>query len=293
VTTSTWDPDEAIHGVLDPGEVVLWSGGPIATRGLDGQDVRFIVIGTWLTLTYWGVAYFASTTFSTLALRALLPVVSLAYIVAARPLVRRSQKRRTAFILTPARALVLTGPPLRRLETATLPSPYEVWRRADGRGTVIFGVEPNSTQDPSFSRMGGIVFRVILFLLGLAPQPRQKAGQLVFYEVSNIDDVVRTLETLGQDEVAPLKPYRVSTDVSGSWSQVVERRFTPTRRVICGLLGFVLVASMVSVTAVRYATTSSTHRLCRVRPPFILRYLQQRTWSSNIPRKQALTTVPK
>ncbi len=248
--TSTWDPEAAVHGVLDPDEVVLWSGGPIATRGLDRQDVWFIVVGIWLTLTYWGVAYFASTTFSTLTLRVLPPAVALACIVMVRPVVRRSQSRRTTFVLTPARALVLTGPPFRKLETATLPSPHEVWRRTDGRGTITFGLPPSSTENPFFSRAVGIILHVILFLLGLAPRPPQKAGQLVFYEVSDIDDVVQTLEALGQAEV-PQKPSRVLTNSSGSWSQVVERRFTPTRRVICGLLGFVLVATTVPVIAVR------------------------------------------
>ena len=139
VATEGWDADDAIRGVLDPGEVVLWSGGPVATRGLDRQDVWFIIVGLWLSLTYLGVAFFSSSSFPTVALRVLPPAVTMAYIVVGRPVVRRSQRRKTVFVLTPARALALSGPPFRGLETTALPFPYQVWRRADGRGTISFG----------------------------------------------------------------------------------------------------------------------------------------------------------
>ena len=221
---------------------MLWSGGPVATRGLDRQDVWFIIVGLWLSLTYLGVAFFSSSSFPTVALRVLPPAVTMAYIVVGRPVVRRSQRRKTVFVLTPARALALSGPPFRGLETTALPFPYQVWRRADGRGTISFGAEIGSVQGPR--QAATIAFRIILFLLGLVPTPRQKTGQLVFYEVGNVDDVVRTLEGMGEAEVAPPSP-------SARWPQVVERRFTPARRAICGILGVVLVASMIPVIAVR------------------------------------------
>jgi hypothetical protein len=103
----------------------------------------------------------------------------------------------------------------------------------------------------TYGARSAIVFRVILFLLGLVSTPRQKTGQLVFYEVRNIDEVVRTLEGIGEAEVAPPSPSRTLQNPSGRWPQVLERRFTPTRRAICGILGVVLVASMIPVIAVR------------------------------------------
>lgn len=249
VATPSWDADEALRGVLDPGEVVLWSGVPFATRGLDPQDVWFTVLGLWISLIYLAVAYFDSATHLAVALRVLPPSLSMAYIVVVRPAVRRSQRQRTAFALTPMRAIALSEPPFRTLEIAMLPSPYQVWRRTDGRGSITFGMEPSSNQRPS--QAAAVIPRIILFLLGFAPWPRRKADQLVFYEVRDIDDVVRILETLPQSELSPSTPARLPGEERRIWSQVVERRFSPTRRVICGLLGVVLAATMIPVIAVR------------------------------------------
>ncbi len=252
MAATAWNADEAMGEVLEPDEDLLWSGTPTATRGLDRQDVWFIIVAIWLSLAYWGVAFFSSTTLPSFALRVLPPVASLSYIVAARPAVRRSQRRRTVFGLTPTRALVLNGPPFRKLETAALPVPFRVWRRADGRGTITFGVvDPRTTQRPPLRELIRTILRVVLFILGVVPRPRHDAGQLVFYEVSNVENVARTLEASGQAEDAPQMPSHGPEDRSRGWSQAVERRFTPTRRVICAALGVALVASMTPVIAVR------------------------------------------
>ena len=146
----TWDADDAVRAVLNPGERLLWAGGPTATRGLDRQDVWFIVFGSWFAVAYWGVAFFGVVRSSSLTLRVLPPAIALAYVVIARPVVRRSQRRKAAFAVTPSRVLVVNGPPFPRLEAAALPLPYEVWRRSDGRGTVVFDA---STLVPGVGRI--------------------------------------------------------------------------------------------------------------------------------------------
>ena len=47
---SVWDPSEAVRGALFADESIIWSGTPTTTRGLDGQDVRFIIVGLWIAV---------------------------------------------------------------------------------------------------------------------------------------------------------------------------------------------------------------------------------------------------
>jgi hypothetical protein len=253
-TADTWDAGDAVRDVLHPEEVVLWVGEPNATRGLDRQDVGFIVVAGWVALAYWGVAFFGLVSSWTLTLRVLPPAIAIAYVVIARPAVRRSQQRKTAFALTASRALVVNGPPFPRFEAAALPMPYRVWTRSDGRGTVIFDSSPRSSERPSFPQGVRIALQVILFLVGLVARPfpsrRRDEVRLVFYEVGDVDEVVQSLKRLGVPEI-PSEPSPMPRAQSGSWTQVVERRFTPTRRVLCAVLGVVLLASMIPVIAVR------------------------------------------
>jgi hypothetical protein len=253
IAAATWDADEAVRDVLNPGEVVLWMGRPTATRGLDRQDVWFIIVGTWCAVTYWGVAFFGLVSLSQLALRVLPPAIALAFVVIARPAVRRSQRQKTAFAVTGTRVLVVNGPPFPRLETAALPLPYEFWRRSDRRGTVVFDASPRMSRRRSFFPEARNVLQVVLFLVGFVARPfpgrRGDHVHLVFYEVDDVNVVVQTLEHLG---LAASRPALLATSVQpGSWTEVVERRFTPARRVLCGVLGAVLLASMIPVLAIR------------------------------------------
>src|SRR5580700_6119703 len=171
IVAATWDADEAVRDVLSPGEAVLWMGRPTATRGLDRQDVWFIIVGTWCAVTYWGVAFFGLVSLSQLALRVLPPAIALAFVVIARPAVRRSQRQKTAFAVTGTRVLVVNGPPFPRLETAALPLPYEVWRRSDRRGTVVFDASPRMSRRRSFFPEARNVLQVVLFLVGFVARP--------------------------------------------------------------------------------------------------------------------------
>jgi hypothetical protein len=251
---TTWDADEAVRDVLNPWERALWIGRPTATRGLDRQDVWFIIVGTWVAVTYWGVAFFGLVSSPQLVLRVLPPAIALACVVIARPAVRRSQRHKTAFAVTPTRVLVVNGPPFPRLEAAALPLPYEVWRRSDSRGTVVFDASPRTSRHRSFFAGARNVLQVVLFLIGLVARPfpgsRRNQGRLVFYEVDDVSEVVQTLEHLGLAQTRS-ELSGTSSAQPGSWTEVVERRFTPARRVLCGVLGAVLLASMIPVVAVR------------------------------------------
>jgi hypothetical protein len=247
-----WNASEAVRSALYPEEVVLWTGRPVATRGLDRQDVRFIIFSAYFALVYWGVAFFGLTSSSLLFVKVVPPFVQIAYFVAVRPAIRRAQRRSTVFAVTRSRALVIQGPPSPGLEVANLPAPFQSWRREDGRGSVAFDVSPSrETQGVSTGMRIGL--QVILFLVGLASWPfggrRRKGLQLVFFEVDDVDQLVQILQGLGpSDQFSNLDSPLAYSD---NWDQSVERRFTPSRRTVCAVLGVILVVVTIPVIAVR------------------------------------------
>jgi hypothetical protein len=233
-------------------EEVLWRGAPAASRGLDRQDVVFIVISGHLTLVYWGVIYFGQISPAAYYSRVVLPISQIVFFVLVRPAIRRAQRRNTAFAVTDSRALVLQGPPRSRLDASHPQGHYEAWRRRDGRGTVSF--------DADLERPGGSILRAveaasraILFVLGLRNYPfasrKRKVPQIIFYEVDDLDQLVDAIRKLGLTEVVPNNS--VPTVLPLSWRGLLERGFTPSRRAVCAILGVVLVLATVPVIAVR------------------------------------------
>jgi hypothetical protein len=73
---------------------------------------------------------------------------------------------------------------------------------------------------------------------------------LVFFGVDDVDQAVRTLASVGQ--TAHPRPSANSLKGLSRVQAEIERRFTFTRRVLCGLLGVALLASFLPVVALRY-----------------------------------------
>jgi len=247
-----WDDADAIQRVLFPGEVLLWSGKPHAPRDLDLEDVRFIIIGAYCALAYWGAAFFGLQSSSLLVLRVLPSFAFIAFFAIVRPVIRRQQRRTTVFALTPSRALVIQGAPSTGLEMAAVPAPMQVWRREDGDGSVIFETSPYSTS-PTARRGVGVLLQVILFISGMAswpfPDPWKRGRQLTFYEVDDVDQLVQTLESHGLS--GQTSSSQTALFDRGRWSGLAERGFTPARRTLCAALGVVLVVATVPLIAVR------------------------------------------
>jgi hypothetical protein len=234
--------------LLDPGEEFRWKGAPSATRGFDRQDLGFLVAAGVAPLWAWTLSLFGFVPSAAFVPRVIIPLFLFIFLAIVRPFVRRLQTRNTAFGITDSRILLRVGRPFPSLQIANRPVPYKLWRRPDGRGTLVFTLPPTSTRSRlplSFRR----VFDTVLYLLGLTsrPFPRRVSGQseLVFYEVDHIDDVVRALGGL----------VPAATDSTGSTQHELaeaERWFTPARRMTCGVLGVMLAASSFSVVAWRW-----------------------------------------
>ncbi len=248
----SWSAEDAVQDVLLPEEKVQWSGRPASSRGLDRQDVQFIFFSGYFAVTDWGIIFFGLISPAAFFTRVLLPLLQILYFVVVRPAIRRSQRRNTVFALTNSRALVIQGPPRPRLDAAYLEEPYQAWRRSDGRGTVSFDSAPTPVEKAPLKGLR-TAYRAILFVLGLGSSPfpgqKKRVPQLTFYEVENVEQLLRLLEERGVTE----KPSDsvIPAVMSERWGGLLERGFTPSRRTACAVLGVVLVLATVPVIAVR------------------------------------------
>ena len=247
-----WNAEVAVSEKLYSGEVPLWTGTPSATRGLDRQDVRFIVVSTYLAITYWAVAFFAVTASGNSFLRLIIPFFEISFFVVVRPAIRHFHRRRTVFAITPSRALAIQGGPLPRWESTELPRSFQMWRREDGRGSIVFDSSKPS-MPPSVTRSIRIVGTFVLFVIGFASRPfpsaHSRESGIVFYEVPDVQRAVDALVELGAVET--MVEGKVPRRVSDRWSAVAQRRLTPSWRVVGALLGVILMLVTIPVIAVR------------------------------------------
>jgi hypothetical protein len=171
---------------LKPGESVIWSGGPDPTTVFAPQD-GILVPGSVVFLLV-AVAVFAGGIAGSAALAFLVPVgviVILAlYAAFGRFFYKRFDRRRTAYLVTDRRAIVIRGrsPEVRSVPISTPPNRTE--RRVDGKhGTLRWG-GPASAEN-----IGDLLsnFRGSGWLAGTYWPGGSDSAQMSFWDVEDFD----------------------------------------------------------------------------------------------------------
>jgi hypothetical protein len=154
--------------------------------------------------------------------------------------------------VTANRVIAVSGRPAPSLDIASFPVSYELWRRDDGRGTIAFSQPETRSEIRDAGRIFATAIRFIAFLVGLASFPRRRSAGLVVYEVDDIDTLVATLAGLGSGRViAPRTDPTSDPSTTEALRDPIEQRFTPHRRIACGVAGALLLTTTLPVIAVR------------------------------------------
>jgi hypothetical protein len=198
---SNWDVDSG-HSWRQPGERVLWEGGPDASVVFSKQDLFLVpfsllwggfaifweagVTSTgWSFGTVWGVPFVA---------------VGL-YLIVGRFFYKRWDRRRTRYAITDKRAVLIRseGRQVREADVATAPMQTE--RSRDGRhGSIIWtltGVLPQG-QRPYASWSGRMNTPAFLRGTGWPLVERNMTSEMAFLDVEDFDDLLQAVNQFRQ-----------------------------------------------------------------------------------------------
>lgn len=238
----SFEPRRRVRDLLYEDEVLCWEGAPSLPRGFDDQDIIALFITAWIVACYSEVIYFTPTGSTGILLVRLIPsIVLLLHVGLARPLIRRAQFRVTAFAVTSSRAIVATGEPFGQLQTVALPTPFEVRRRHDHRGSINFSVTSPSTGRRGLDALD-LLRRIIAFLLGWR---RRVDSRVVFFNIPDVDDVV---------SVMPGFPLTHRAKRPATLRDLIESNATSRVRTAMVLIAMVLVLPSLGVLTVRLRT---------------------------------------
>jgi len=140
------DAQARLQPYLQPGERILWTGGPDPHRLLSSKDaflIPFSLMWGGFAIVWEGSVLFFMATGPNgppifFALWGIPFVVVGQYLIWGRFIAKRWDRRRTAYAVTNQRVLVLRGSSLRSMFVNTLPSITES-ARIDGSGSLEFG----------------------------------------------------------------------------------------------------------------------------------------------------------
>lgn len=239
----SFEPRRRVHDLLYEDEVLCWEGAPSLPRGFDGQDIIALFITAWIVACYSEVIYFTPTGSTGILLVRLIPsIVLLLHVGLARPLIRRAQFRVTAFAVTSSRAIVATGEPFGQLQTVALPTPFEVRRRHDHRGSINFSVTSPSTGRRGLDALD-LLRRIIAFLLGWR---RRVDSRVVFFNIPDVDDVVSVMPAAF--------PLTHRAKRPATLRDLIESNATSRVRTAMVLIAMVLLLPSLGVLTVRLRT---------------------------------------